>query len=162
LLEAAEELKYSYLPERRRQLFNGLTSGANEIPDTQLAGTVIDFGTIDTEPASGNLDEQYIQLHNPNYFAVDISGWTLSIGPESGTHLFTFHGGTVIPANGTIYVAADRVALRARNASIRGGPILFIVGDFSGRLAVQDEILLLSDRQQEVVNFVVTTQGGRR
>ena len=161
LLEAVEELKYSYLPERRRQLFNGLTSGANEIPDTQLVGTVIDFGTIDTNPVSGNLDEQYIQLRNPNYFAVDISDWTLSIGPDPGRHLFTFRGGTVIPANETIYVAADRVAFRSRNSSIRGGPILFIVGDFSGRLAAQDEILLLSDRQQEVVNFIVT-QAGRR
>ncbi len=161
LLEAVDELKYSYLPERRRQLFNGLTSGANEIPDTQLAGTVIDFGTIDTNPASGNLDEQYIQLRNPNYFAVDISGWTLSIGQEPNIHLFTFNGGTVIPANGTLHVAANRVALRSRNASIRGGPILFIVGDFSGRLAVQDEVLLLTDRQQEVVNFVIT-QAGRR
>jgi len=161
LQEAVDELKYSYLPERRRQLFNGLSSGANEIPDIQPAGTVVNFGTIDTNPASGNLDEQYIQLHNPNYFAVDISGWTLSIGPESNIHLFTFNGGTVIPANGTIYVAADRVALRSRNATIRGGPILFIVGDFRGRLAAQDEILLLTDRQQEVVNFVIT-QAGRR
>ena len=162
LMEAVEELKYSYLPERRRQLFNGLASGTNEIPDTQLAGTVINFGTIDTEPASGNLDEQYIELHNPNYFAVDISGWTLSIGPDSSTHLFTFNGGTVIPANGIIYVATNRVALRSRNASIRGGPILFIVGDFSGRLAAQDEVLLLTDRQREIVNFVVTTQAGSR
>ncbi|MHC4533844.1 MAG: CotH kinase family protein [Planctomycetota bacterium] len=161
LMEAVEELKYSYLPERRRLLFNGLSSGASQIPDIQPAGTIIDFGTIDTEPASGNLDEQYIQLRNPNYFAVDISGWTLSIGPDPGKHLFTFHGGTVIPSNETIYVAADRVALRSRNASIRGGPILFIVGDFNGHLAVQDEVLLLTDRQQEVVNFIIT-QAGRQ
>jgi len=161
LQEAADELKYSYLPERRRQLFNGLASGANEIPDAQPAGTVIDFGTIDTNPVSGNLDEQYIQLRNPNYFAVDISGWTLSIGPEAGKHLFTFNGGTVIPANETLHVAADRVALRAHNATIRGGPILFIVGDFSGHLAEQDEVILLTDRRQEVVNFIVT-QAGRR
>ncbi len=162
LQEAVDELKYSYLPERRRQLFNGLSSGAREIPDTQPAGAVIDFGPINTLPASGNLDEQYIQLHNPNRFAVDISGWKLSIGPEQNVHLFTFRGGTVIPSNGTIYVAANRVALRARNASIRGGPILFIVGDFSGRLAARDEILLLTDRQQEIVNFVLTTPASGR
>jgi hypothetical protein len=161
LPEAVEELKYSYLPERRRQLFNGLSSGASEVPEAQPADTVIDFGTIDTNPASGNLDEQYIQLRNPNYFAVDISGWTLSIGVEHNIHLFTFRSGTVIPSNETLYVAADRVALRDRNAKIRGGPILFIVGDFSGRLATQDEVLLLTNRQQEDVNFVVT-QAGRR
>jgi hypothetical protein len=159
LQEAVDELKYSYFPERRRQLFNGLVS--NEIPDTQPVDTVIDFSRIDTNPVSGNLDEQYIQLHNPNSFAVDISGWMLSIGPEPGKHLFTFNGGTVIPSNAILHVAADRIALRAHNATIRGGPILFIVGDFSGHLATQDELLLLTNRRQEVVNFVVT-QAGRR
>jgi hypothetical protein len=162
LQEAVEELKYYYLPERRRQLFNGLASGANEIPDTQPVGTVINFGTIDTNPASGNLDEQYIQLQNPNRFAVDISGWALSSGQDPNAHFFTFHGGTVIPANGTIYVAANRVAFRSRNSSIRGGPILFIVGDFSGRLAARDETLHLTDRQQVTVDSVKTTQTSRR
>jgi len=162
LWEAVEELKYYYLPERRRQLFNRFVSGAHEIPNAQPARVVINFGAIDTNPVSGNLDEQYIQLQNLNRFAVDISGWTLSREQDSNTHLFMFRGGTVIPANGTIYVAANRVAFRSRNSSIRGGPILFIVGDFSGRLASRDETLHLTDRQQVTVDFVKTTQTGRR
>jgi hypothetical protein len=162
LPEAIEELKYYYLPERRRQLFNGLAPGANEIPNAQPVGTVINFGIIDTYPASGNLDEQYIQLQNPNRFAVDISGWKLSSGQDPNAHLFTFRGGTVIPANGTIYVAANRVAFRSRNSSPTGGQALFVVGDFSGRLAARDETLHLTDRQQVTVDFVKTTQTGRR
>ncbi|MBN1805811.1 MAG: CotH kinase family protein [Sedimentisphaerales bacterium] len=162
LQEAAEELKYSYLPERRRQLFNGLASGANEIPDAQPVNAVIDFGDIETLPISGNLDGQYIQLVNPNYYAVDISGWSLSIGQDTGTDLFTFRGGTVIPANGNIYVAADRIVLRRQNSERKGGPILFIVGDFSTRLATQDEVLLLTNQEQAVVSFIVTTQAVRR
>ena len=162
LPEAVEELKYYYLPERRRQLFNGLAPGANEIPNAQPVGTVINFGIIDTNPASGNLDEQYIQLQNPNRFAVDISGWKLSSGQDPNAHLFTFRGGTVIPANGTIYVAANRVAFRSRNSSPTGGQALFVVGDFSGRLAARDETLHLTDRQQVTVDFVKTTQTGRR
>jgi hypothetical protein len=162
LWEAAEELKFYYLPERRRQLFNRLVSGAHELPNAQPARTVINFDAIDTNPVSGNLDEQYIQLQNPNGFAVDISGWTLSREQAFNAHLFTFRGGTVIPANGTIYLAANRVALRSRNPSTRGGPIRFIVGDFSGQLAVQDETLLLIDRQQVVVDSVITTQTGGR
>jgi len=39
---------------------------------------------------------------------------------------------------------------------------LFIVGDFSGRLAARDETLHLTDRQQVTVDFVKTTQTGRR
>ena len=162
LLEAVEELKYYYFPERRRQLFNRLASGTREIPDAQPAGTVINFIAVETNPASGNLDEQYIQLQNPNSFAVDISGWTLSRGQDSRTHLFTFRGGTVIPANGTIYVAADRVAFRSRSLSPRGGQRLFVVGDVAGRLAARGEILNLTDSQQITVDSVTTPQSGNR
>ena len=161
LMEAVEELKYFYLPERRRQLYNGLASGAREIPNAQPAGTVITFGTIDTYPAGGNLEEQYIQLRNPNNFAVDISGWTLSRGQDSEIHLFTFRGGTVIPANGIIYVAADRAAFRSRNSSPTGGQSLFVVGDFSGRLAARNETLHLTDRQQVTVDSVTTPHTNR-
>jgi hypothetical protein len=162
LMEAVEELKYFYLPERRRQLFNGLASGAREIPNAQPAGTVINFGAIETYPAGGNLDEQYIQLTNPNSFAVDISCWTLSRGQDSQTHLFTFHGGTVMPANGTIYIAADRVAFRSRNTNPRGGQALFVVGDFNGRLAARGEILYLTNRQNITIDSATTPQSGNR
>jgi len=161
LMEAVEELKYFYLPERRRQLFNGWASGASEIPNAQPAGTVINFGTVETNPAGGNLDEQYIQLQNPNGFAVDISSWILSKGQDYKIHLFTFRGGTVIPANGTIYVAADRVTFRSRQLSPTGGQALFVVGDFNGRLAARNEILNLTDRQQVTVDSVNTTSSGR-
>jgi hypothetical protein len=156
LIEAVQELKYFYFPERRRQLFNALVSGAREIPGAQPAGTIINFGTVETNPAGGNLDEQYIELRNPNSFAVDISGWTLSRGQDSPIHLFTFRGGTVIPANGVLYVAADRVAFRSRKLSPTGGQSLFVVGDFTGRLAARGEILNLTDTQQVTIDSVTT------
>lgn len=162
LWEAVDELTYYYLPERRRLLFNRLVSGSNELPNAQAARTVISFGTIDTNPASGNLQEQYIQLRNSNSFAVDISGWTLKREGEFNAHLFTFRGGTVIPANGTIYVAADRVAFRSRNAATRGGPVRFVVGNLTGKLAEKDETLHLIDWQQVIVSSVITTRTGRQ
>ena len=161
LMEAVEELKYFYLPERRRQLYNGLAPSAREIPGEQPAGTVVNFGAIETSPAGGNLDEQYIELINPNGFAVDISGWTLSKGQNTDIHFFTFRGGTVIPANSVIYVAADRVAFRSRSIYPTGGQALFVVGDFSGRLAARGETLHLTDRQQVTVNSATTPQTGR-
>jgi len=161
LAEAVEELKYFYLPERRRQLFNRLASGSREIPDAQPAGTVVNFGAIVTSPAGGNLYEQYIELINPNGFAVDISGWTLSIGQDMEIPIFTFRGGTVIPANSVIYVAADRVAFRSRSTYPTGGQALFVVGDFSSRLAARGETLHLTDRQQVTVSSATTPQTGR-
>jgi hypothetical protein len=132
LPEAVAELRDSYLPERRRQLFNGLTSGAAELPGPQPAGTILFFGSLDANPASGNQDEEYIQLLNPNPIAVDISGWTLSTGIDTHRRLFTFRGGTVIPASGVLYVAAHRPAFRARRHFPTGGQALFVVGDYAG------------------------------
>ncbi len=156
LPQAAAELKNSYLPERRRQLFNGLAPRANEIPASQPAGTVILFGVTETSPASGDIDEQYVQLLNPNHFAVDISGWTLSVGGSTQTHLFTFRGGTVIPANGFLYVAASRLAFRARRILPTGGQALFVTGDLIGRLAPQGQTIDLTDRQGGKVASIVT------
>jgi hypothetical protein len=151
LPEAAAELKNSYLPERRRQLFNRLAPRSGEIPDAQPAGATILFAAIETGSASGNRDEQYIQLQNPNGFAVDISGWTLSVGDSVPFCLFTFRGGTVIPAQGFLYVAANRPAFRARRVFPTGDQALFIVGDFAGWLASQPETLTLTDRQGQQV-----------
>jgi len=161
LMEAVEELKYFYLPERRRQLYYGMASGSRELPGAQPDGTVVNFGAIETSPAGVNLDEQYIELINPNGFAVDISGWTLSKGQDTEIHIFTFRGGTVIPANSVIYVAADRVAFRSRSTYPTGGQALFVVGDFSGRLAARGEVLYLTDRQQVTVDSATTPQTGR-
>jgi hypothetical protein len=155
-------LKTYYLPERRRQLFDHLLAGSNEIPSAQPSRTIVDFGTIDTSPFSGDPNEQFIQLRNLNRFAVDISGWTLSRGQDPAEVLFTFRGGTVIPIDGTIYVAANRVAFRSRSIAPTGGQALFVVGDLIGRLAPRDETLHLTDRQQVTVASVVTTQTGRR
>ena len=162
LWEAVDELKRYYLPERRRLLFGRMVSGSHEIPNTQPMRTVVEFGIVDTDPVSGDSNEQYIQLINFNSYAVDISGWTLSRERDFNAHLFTFRGGTVIPANGTIYVAADRVALRSRFAATRGGPVRFVIGNLSGRLAAKDELLYLIDRQQVTVSSVVTNQTDRQ
>ncbi len=147
LLEAVAELKNFYLPERRRQLFNGLAPGAGEIPGPQPPDTIIFFGAIEIDPPGGNRDAGYIQLLNPNSFAVDISGWTLSTDPNVQAQVFTFRGGTVIPARSTVYLAANRPVFRARPTFPTGDHALFVVGDYSGWLSPEDETLELTDRQ---------------
>lgn len=145
--DAVAELRNSYLPERRKQLFHRLASGADEIPAPQPPGTIILIRSADCNPASGNQDEEYVQLVNPNSFAVDISGWMLIATGTPEAPLFVFRGGTVIPANGVLYAAADRPAFRARKTSPSGGQSLFIVGDFAGRLSDRGDTLTLIDRQ---------------
>jgi len=147
MLEAVAELRDSYLPERRRQLFNRIADDTDEIPNAQPVGTTVLIAYADCSPSSGNQDEQYVQLLNPNSFAVDISGWTLTARSLPQAPLFTFKGGTVIPAGGTLHVAASRTAFRARRNSPTGGQGLFVTGDCAGRLSCTGEVLGLFDRQ---------------
>jgi hypothetical protein len=146
LAEAVEELKYFYLPERRRQLYDGLTSGANEIPAAQPLDAAVTFGAIESAPVSGDANEAYIQILNPNAFAVDLSDWVLT----GGIH-FTFPGGTVIPAQSSLYLAANRNAFRARRISPTGGQALFVIGDFQGPLHAQEDFLTLVHPRGTVV-----------
>lgn len=101
---------------------------------------VISFGTIEFRPASGNQDQEYIELLNPNPMAVDISDWKVKGGIEH-----TFPGGTVIPSGGTLYVTPDAAAFRARSVSPRGGEGLFVQGGYKGHLSSLGETLTLID-----------------
>src|SRR6185295_12146527 len=83
--QAVDRIRNEFLPARRTYLYNTQTVGSGgEIPTAQpnlaalsVAQRKVTFGTIDYAPASGNQDEEYLQLVNSNTFAVDISGWQL-------------------------------------------------------------------------------------
>lgn len=132
-LEAAEEMKRLYLQARREFLYDHYNETAavdRRIPDAQLGFPEIEVGAVESLPTSGNVDEQFIRLDNPNGFAVDISNWRLT-----GDIDFTFRSGTVVPAGGALYVVADVPAFLGRSEGPRGGQGLFIQGEFSGRLS---------------------------
>jgi hypothetical protein len=101
---------------------------------------VINFGTIEVNPVSGNQDEEFIQLLNPNSIAVDISDWRLS-----GAIEYTFLGGTVLPPNGAIYVCPKAAAFRARAVSPKGGEGLLVQGGYKGHLSNFAELITLID-----------------
>lgn len=147
LLEAVAELKDVYLPERRRQLYDGLAPGAREIPGPQPAETIISFGIVESSRLDGRPDQSYIQLLNPNRFAVDVSGWTLNDDTEPPLPLFTFRGGTVIPADGTLYVAVSRTGFNSRRQYPTRDRALFVVGDCTRALPASGTIVELADRR---------------
>ena len=62
----------------------------------------LSFGTIEFSPASGNQDEEFVEITNPFSFAVDISEWEITGGIEH-----TFAPGTVIASGGSLYVSPD-------------------------------------------------------
>jgi hypothetical protein len=153
-------IKTDYLEVRRKHLFvdhsihnPGYDQNAG-IPDAQPDNVTINFGAVEFSPASGNQDEEYIELINPNAFAVDLSGWTLEGAVE---HVFP--PGTVIPAdNGILYVTPDAGAFRQRAVSPTGGQGLFVQGNYKGHLSSWGETLNLLN-QAGVLVSTVTYQG---
>lgn len=113
----------------------------------------INFGTVEFAPASGNQDQEFIQLLNQNTIAVDISNWRLTGGIEH-----TFHPGTVLPANGSLYLSPDVTAFRARTVSPKGGEGRFVQGGYVGHLSSLGETLTLLD-SSGAVNNTFTYQG---
>jgi hypothetical protein len=112
----------------------------------------INFGKIEVSPASGNQDEEFIQLLNPNSIAVDISDWRLTGGVEH-----TFLAGTVLPPNGAIYVCPNAAAFRARTVSPKGGERLFVQGGYKRHLSNWGETVVLVDASG-ATNSTITYQ----
>jgi hypothetical protein len=113
--------------------------GGNLVAPTTLEPKV-NFGTVEVNPASGNQDEEFVLLTNPNPIAVDISDWRLAGGIEH-----TFRGGTVLPPNGAIYVSPNVAAFRARSVSPKGGEGLLVQGSYQKHLSNFGETLTLID-----------------
>lgn len=145
--EAVEAIKTEYLPVRRTHLYVNHREGSTwpddmaGIPESQPDWVAIQIGTIEDNPVSGNRSDDYIEIVNPNPFAVDISGWILHGGGVS----HTFPGGTVIPAARTLYLTPDAIAFRRRAVSPRGGEYRFVQGNYRGRLSRWGGTLTLYD-----------------
>lgn len=137
------------------RLINGTGTGFNPdsagIPPAQVGNPQIVFASFDVNPASGNQDEEYIELVNPNGTAVDLSGWRLS-----GDVTYTFREGIVIPAGGSLYVSPDVVAFRARAEGPSGGQALFVQGSYAGYLPNAGGTLQLIAADGETVASIQT------
>ena len=133
--QAVSILKNDYLERRRQYLFSH-----SQLPASQPANPSIRLGGVDAFPVSGDQDQEYIELVNPNSYAVDISGWQLTGAVE-----FTFAPGTVIPAGRSLYVSPDVAKFRSRPVGPSGGQCLFVVGNYDGHLAREGELLRLLD-----------------
>lgn len=122
-------------------------AGSLGVPAAHAANPAINFVTVDSNPAGGNQDQEYIELANPNAFDVDLSAWTLEGGVS-----FTFTGGTVLPAGQSLFVTPDRYAFRQRSVSPRGGERRFVTGPYSGHLNNFGETLTLKNAAGTIIS----------
>ena len=127
-----EQLKDA-LDSRRAYLY-----GLNVIPAAQSPSAAIQIGEVDAEPDSGDQDQEFIELVNPNSYAVDISGWRLTDAVD-----YEFVKGAVIPANSSIYVTPDVVAFRARTSGPSAGQSKLVQGGYAGHLSSVGETIVL-------------------
>ncbi len=128
--------------------------GAAGIPHAQSGNPQIEFGPIDFNPISGNQDEEYIRLDNPNGVAVDLSNWSLAGGVEHA-----FRPGTVIPASGSLYVSPNVLSFLARTTEPSGGQELFVQGNYEGHISNAGETIQLVAPDAEIVATVLTPVG---
>ncbi|MFH0879375.1 MAG: lamin tail domain-containing protein [Lentisphaerota bacterium] len=137
--QAVNILSNEFLVPTRHHLYvtNHVSQGGI-IPDAQAGVPHIGFGSLEFCPASGNQDEEYIELVNTNGAAVDISGWSFSNAVE-----FTFVPGTVIASNSSLFVSPDRYAFRQRMMSPKGGENRMVAGDYGGHLSAWGETVEL-------------------
>ena len=149
---AVSVMKTYYFPARRHHLYVNHLHGSSwaddpaQIPDAQPETFDLQFGAIEFSPASGNQDHEYIEIINPNDFAVDISNWQVKGAVEH-----TFAGGTVIPSNNHMFLAANALAFRHRLMSPSGGERLFVQGNYKGHLSSWGETISIYDDEDNLV-----------
>jgi hypothetical protein len=113
------------------------------IPGAQPPGATLSFGTIEFNPVSGNQEEEYVEIVNPNSFAVDISGWTVE-----GAIEHAFKPGTVIPSSNTgvqLFLSPNVNAFRARATSPTGNEENFVQGNYRGQMSARGETITIRD-----------------
>ncbi|MEZ5324134.1 MAG: lamin tail domain-containing protein [Verrucomicrobiales bacterium] len=136
------------LERRRQQLFEDYATGPDRlIPDAQPQAVSLEFGRVDANPAGGNQDAEFIELINPNTFAVDISGWRLR-----GAVDFQLPPGTVIASNthaatfqNRLYLTPSVLAFRSRPDFPLPDASRFVVGNYSGHISNAGETITLID-----------------
>ncbi len=150
------DIKTKYLDPRRTHLYVDHSLNASYpdfagIPAEQAAFVQVDFGSYEVSPASGNQDQEYLTLVNPNGVAVDVSGWKLTGGIS-----LTFKKGVVIPAGGTLYVSPNVYAFRQRTTGPSGNQALLVQGNYSGYLSKWGESVRLIDPAGDIVSTLAT------
>ncbi|MCH8922652.1 MAG: lamin tail domain-containing protein, partial [Planctomycetes bacterium] len=149
LVAANERIKNEFLALKYPYLTVFHNTGGVGIPDAQPTDVTLQFGAFDYHPASGNQDEEYIEIRNPHAFSVDASNWQITGGVR-----LTLPPGTVIGAGESIFVTPDAAAFRARSSGPSGGQNLFVVGGYRGHLSSRGEVLQLFDPMgREVDSF---------
>jgi len=147
---ALDSLKNDYLAVRRIHLYQTHgPGGTGLIPDAQPATVTVNFGSVVLDNSTPTHDQEYFTLVNPHAFAVDLSGWRIDGGVEQ-----TLQPGVVIPAGGTLYVAASAPGFRNRRQSPHGNEGHLVVTGYARWLSASTGALTLYNPNDVVIATV--------
>jgi hypothetical protein len=127
---AQQDAVFRYGYNRQLQTLEGIRY-QGYFPQPQVASPNIVINEVMYNPPGGS-DHEFLELHNPNNYAVDISGWKLD-----GINL-TIPQGTVLPSKGYGLVVKNDVAYRQHY-----GGSEFIISEYNGKLANEGETISL-------------------
>lgn len=162
LAQALAVLEDDYLAPRRTHLsvtHMAANSASYPTPQTSSAllpgppgaETPVTFGEVEGTPPSLNQDEEYIEVVNASDEAIDLSGWTISGGVE-----LEFLPGTILEANGSLYLSPKVEVFRSRATSPTGGEGLNVEGDYDGQVSARGEVITLTNAEGIVVDDLLT------
>ena len=116
--------------------FHALRNATQGTNNTALYVHDIVLNEIMYAPASGNSDDEFIELKNKGTNTVNVGGWKFSAGIT-----FTMPASVTIPAGGYLVVAKNAARLRTNYVGLTTENCL---GDYSGTLANGGERVALS------------------
>ncbi len=136
--QAKDRMISEYVVNRRGHLYGSqLAVNGGLVPEAASGRTRLRVTGFDASPASGNSDEEYVELTNDASWATDLSGYTLE-----GAVSMLVPPGTVVEAGGRVFLCANPRAFRGRATSPHGGEGHFVVGPFNGDLDSGEAVLL--------------------
>ena len=127
----------------------GIEAGMEPLEQRQLLSGVV-ISEIMHHPTPYNLGAEYIELHNPDPVAVDVTHWAFTSGVR-----FDFPAAT-IPAGGRLVVAADVDAFTATYGAVAAN----LVGGWTGQLSNSSNNIVLADAAGNTVDRVEYADSG--
>ncbi len=150
MVGSCNRIRTEFLPGRRDFLY--VSGQAHLIPAAATGYSFITFGTVESDPDSGNQDQEFIELINTSTtIDIDISDWTIRGGVAA-----TIKPGTVLPRGHSLFLTPETVAFRARTVSPKGSEG-YLVQTYDGHLSNFGETLTLYGADGSTVVDQMTT-----
>ena len=135
-------------PNGSGDFYLGFSGTKNASNDPERYTNVV-INELMVEPPNGERDGEFIELYNKGNSPIDLSAWAFTEGID-----YNFPGGTVIPANDYLVIAANP------EITSTAFPNAKVIGPYLGNLANNGEFIRLVDQWGNTVDKLHYHTGG--